>query len=262
MIPLAARRLSGLAQRGPALFMFLLVLVPTALLSACRNHPQEQQFQGTTLGTAYHLTLYAELSEAQRNALRLGIQGELARLEQQHAVLQWLYRMSRVALAWATRDASTVEWRYPEVATLMQAHAADRLAERLVASGIEHAMIEVGGLVRVLDSPRRDGWRLALDHAALPAEETPRHLALRHAALVYRLADGQPSTAFPQAPRLLAVSVVATTASEAWYQAHRLAAGAPDDAIQPPDRAARFVVSTPYGIDISHTPALETWLAP
>ncbi|TFH88152.1 hypothetical protein EQG41_04410 [Billgrantia azerbaijanica] len=263
MISLAARRLPGLAHRGPALFMLLLVLMPTALLSACRNHLQEQQLQGTALGTAYHLTLYAEPGEAS-SALRVAIQGELVRLEGQHALLlQWLRGAALLPPPWAARIVPVATWQGGELATLMHALAADRLAERLRANGIVHAMIEVGGIVRVLDNPRRQGWRLALDHAALPDQAVRRRLALRHAALMTRLVDGHHLPAASAGmSRLLAVSVVAGTAVEAWHEAHRLVTTTSIEAARRQERAARFVVSTPNGIDISQTPALERWLEP
>ncbi|WP_163560100.1 FAD:protein FMN transferase [Halomonas sp. NO4] len=252
MIPLAVRRHPGLAHRGPALFMFLAVVMPIALLSACRHPSQEHQFQGAALDTGYHLTLYADLDAAARDALRADIQGELERLEQHYAWLRWL----AVLPGWTANPADA-----RGLAPLMHARAVDRLAERLQAQGVEHAMIEVGGQVRTFDHPRRQGWRLALDHAALPEDASPSRLRLRHAALVTRL--GANDLGRQGEARLLAVNAVAPTATQAWLIAEGLAFGASSGSLDrglPAEHAVRVVVSTPTGIESHHTPSLESWL--
>jgi hypothetical protein len=288
MIPLAARRLPGLAHRGPALFLFLLVMLPLSLLSACRSQPQEQQFQGTTLGTGYHLTLYADLSDADRERLMAGIQGELAHLERHHDALVRTLTASMpgtgtpLALPASSGLLGQLESR-------MQALAVDRLTTRLGEFGIAHAMVEVGGVVRTRGAPPGGAWRLALGHAGLPADSAAR-LRLHDAALVQKRLYHNAASPLP---RLLAVSVVAATAGEAWQRARWLTASRPgagmtqtwrdadgmmaNDMAAPwemaqwemahwemahweMDSPARLVVETVQGIEIVTTSSLESWL--
>ncbi|MFY0990398.1 FAD:protein FMN transferase [Halomonas sp. C05BenzN] len=261
MTSLAARRYKGLAC-GPALFLFTLVMLPMSLLAGCRSQPPLHQFEGTALGTGYHITLHADLDDRARERLQAGIQGELVSLEQDLARLRVPLRHARGPLpAGVGSDSTSLAQRLLQMA---RALAVDRLVALLLDHAVEHAMIELGGMVRVRGPAGRRAWRLALDRAGMPREEGPR-LRLADAALV-RLDDmpmplaGGERAAPLAASRLLAVSVVAPTTIEAERQARELMAAGPE-ALEPfLDRAVRIVVLTSQGIEIHHGSALETYL--
>ncbi|RDB44397.1 hypothetical protein DU490_02165 [Halomonas sp. DQ26W] len=261
MISLASRRLAGLAQGGPALFMFLLVMLPMALLSACRSQLQEQLYQGTALGTGYHITLYADLDADDSERISIGIQGELAQLQQQRAaLLGTLVAAFSVTPRILTAPPASLG---DELERLMHALAVDRLTEWLVEGQIEHMMVEVGGVIRTRGLPPGDAWWLSLEHAGLPEQGVGRRISLTDAALVHRLVRPSP-VAIPALPRTLGISVVAATASEASRQALLLIAAdrqgiAPSQALDM-DSAARIVVKTPQGIEILYTTAMELWI--
>lgn len=264
MIPLASRRFPGLAHRGPALFLFILLLLPVmTLLSACRSQQQEHQLQGSVLGTGYHLTLYADLDEPQREALKAGIQGELADIEQHGERL-----LAALGLAFAPYPAwlaNAPQSLMDELARLLHAAAVDRLTRHLKAQGMQSALVEVGGMVRTLGAPPGRDWTLSLAHVGLPGSGEAPRVTLRDAALVQRPASRNGSEA-PDDRRVLGVSVVAATASEAQRQALWLTTGngradvSSHGCQAAEDRAARLVVETPQGIEIHNTTALEPWL--
>lgn len=70
---------------GPALKGLALLLVATllALLAGCRESgPEEHRFQGPIFGTGYHVTVFADLSESEYQALDAGILAELERVDE------------------------------------------------------------------------------------------------------------------------------------------------------------------------------------
>ncbi len=241
--------------------MFLLVILPMALLSACRSQLQEQLYQGTALGTGYHITLYADLEAHQRERIAVGIQGELAQLQQQREAL-----LRTLAAAFsATPGLLSVA---PvsvgdELERLIHALAVDRLTEWLTDHGVEHMMVEVGGVIRTRGRPPRGGWWLSLEHAGMPEQDAGHRINLTDAALVHRLVRPTP-VAIPTLPRTLGISVVAETASEASHQALLLMAseqqGTTPGQVLGMDSAARLVVKTPQGIEILYSAAMEPWL--
>ncbi|MCG6656358.1 hypothetical protein HOP52_01010 [Halomonas campisalis] len=263
MIHLAARRFPGLAHRGPALFMLALMLLPMGLLSACRNQLQEHQFQGSVLGTGYHLTLYADLGERQREALEAGIQGELANIQRQGDLL--LATLTAAFGPYPGWLARAPEPLLDELVRLLHALAVDRLTERLAEFDIGNAMVEVGGLVRARGAPPGREWRLSLEHVGLPGNGEAPLVRLRDAALVQRPAIRSGGEVL-NGHRVLGVSVVASSASEAQQRALWLATGSGGvnvtaaKGLPSRDSAARLVVETPQGIETHNTSALEPWL--
>ncbi|RCV91023.1 FAD:protein FMN transferase [Billgrantia montanilacus] len=260
MISLASRRFAGLAHGGPALFMFLLLMLPMALLSACRSQFQEHLYQGTALGTGYHITLYADLDAHERERIAVGIQGELAQLQSQREAL-----LGSLAAAFSanpyTRAVAPVSFG-DELERLIHALAVDRLTEWLTELEVEHMMVEVGGVIRTRGLPPGGGWWLSLEHAGLPEQGKRRRINLTDAALVHRLVRPHP-VAIPVLPRTLGITVVAATASEASRQALLLMAadqqGTTPSRTMAVDSAARIVVKTPQGIEIRYTTAMEPW---
>ncbi|MBZ0329170.1 FAD:protein FMN transferase [Halomonas sp. ANAO-440] len=261
MISLASRRFSGLAHSGPALFMFLLMMLPMALLSACRSQLQEQLYQGTALGTGYHITLYADLDAQERERIAVGIQSELAHLQQQRDALMG-------SLAAAFSGAARLPFAPPislgdELERLLHALAVDHLTEWLTDHDVENMMVEVGGVIRTRGLPPGGGWWLSLEHAGLPEQGAGRRINLTGAALVHRQVRPTPVT-IPALPRTLGISVVADTASEASRQALLLMAADQQNTTMSQvlgmDSAARLVVKTPQGVEILYTAAMEPWL--
>ncbi|MDI5986105.1 FAD:protein FMN transferase [Halomonas sp. M4R5S39] len=265
MISVAARRDTGPALR-PALFLFALVWLPVTLLVGCRSQSPLHQFEGTALDTGYHITLYADLDDGARELLKAGIQGELVGLEQELAL--WLVPL-RHALGALSPGAESAD--EPQVDVLLQmtrALAVDRLDALLEGHGIEHAMLELGGVVRTRGQAGGRPWRLALDRPGLPGEGAPGlrlgdaalvHLDAKTAVLQQATLGGEPGEQ-PAARRLLSVSVVAPTAVEADRQARELMSAGPDAVAQAADRPVRIVVLTPQGIEIHHGSALEPYL--
>ena len=238
-------------------------MLPMALLSACRSQLQEQLYQGTTLGTGYHITLYADLDARQRERIAVGIQGELALLEQQREPL-----LATLAAAFSVTPkvltATPISFG-EELERLIHALAVDRLTEWLTEVGVEHMMVEVGGVIRTRGSPPGAAWRLSLEHAGLPEQGAGRHINLMNAALVHRMVRPIPVT-IPALPRTLGISVVAATASEASRQALLLMGANQEgktlsEALDV-DSAAKLVVKTPQGIEILYTTAMEPWFEP
>lgn len=262
---LAARRHKGLAC-GPALFLLALVLLPVALLVGCRSQPQLHQFEGTALDTGYHITLHADLDDGARELLGAGIQGELVSLEQDLARLLLPLRQARRALlpGAANDDDPLVD----SLVQMSRALAVDRLDALLENRGIEHAMLELGGVVRTRGQDGGRPWRLALDRPGIPERETS-WLRLGDAALVHLDAgvgaardaiEGGEWGPSPLVGRLLAVSVVAPTALEADRQARELMTAGPEAVVQAAERAVRIVVLTSQGIEIHHGSALEAYI--
>jgi hypothetical protein len=259
MIPLALGRLSGLAHPGPA--RLLLLLWASTLLIACRPQADEHMFQGTTLGTGYHITLYANLDPQQVTEIEVGIQGELAILEGQRS---HFHRAAAIAFGgfWAVLPTSLQH----EVDRWFHALAVDRLTQWLEEHDLvpSAVMVEVGGVVRGVGDPPGGDWRLSLDQAGLPAPDGARHVRLKDAALVHRFVQQAPAPLVtPAAP--LSVSVIAADARRAIYQASLMIHAGPEEALrlaEELDSAARVVVKTPQGIEIHHSAALEPWLEP
>ncbi len=254
MISLALGRFSGLTRSGSALFMFV-VMLPMAL-SACRHQISEHHLQGATLGTGYHITLYADLSDAALLALETGIQGELEDLQRQRELY---VRALDAAFARVGMSAPTI--LLGELDHMVHALAVDRMVEWLDAREDLAALVEVGGVMRAAAAPPNGGWRLSLERAGLPKLSEERYLYLHDAALVHRFTELEASPLM-SLPTPLGVSVVAETASEAMRQANRMMLAEPGDALAyaaRTDRAARLVVKTPQGIVIHQTAALEPW---
>ncbi|MGR2737578.1 hypothetical protein ACUY1T_03900 [Billgrantia sp. Q4P2] len=255
MTPFALGRFSGLALSGPARLL-LLMLVAMAL-SACRDRANEHLYQGSALGTGYHITLYADLDHEQAAELEAGIQGELASLDRQRS---GFIAALEAAFGWFWLSTSILQH---EVDRATHALAVDRLTLWLDGHRFAPAamMIEVGGVVRAQGMPPAGSWRLSLERAGLPDPEGGRHIRLQDAALVHRFAQ-QNGVPLVTLTTPLAVSVVAPSASEAMRQASRLMHATPEDAVhlaEVMDSAARVVVKTPQGIEIHHTAALEPW---
>nr|WP_228574443.1 hypothetical protein [Halomonas sp.] len=259
MMSFAHGRLSGLALHGPALFF--LMMLSSLLLSACRQPGAEHWYQGVSLGTGYHITLYADLEPERLAEIGAGIQGELASLELQRTAYR---RISGAAFRrwWQSPPAA---WQH-EVDRRFHALAVDRLTTWLdryldVPSSV---LVEVGGIMRGSGSEPVAGWRLSLDQAGLPGADGARHVRLKDAALVHRFAQQEAAPLVsPATP--LSVSVIAESASAAMHQASQLIHAGPNEALgqaQALDSAARVVVKTSQSIEIHHTAALEPWLEP
>ncbi|MGQ4880247.1 hypothetical protein ACOJCM_16905 [Billgrantia sp. LNSP4103-1] len=257
MIRLAQGRLSGLALHGPALFLLMLLL--SALLAACRQQSGEYLYQGTTLGTGYHITLYADLEQDQAAALEAGIQGELATLERHRDLF-----LQASALAFGRFWLPPSAGLRHEVDRWFHAHAVDLLMRWLDDHRLDTAalMVEVGGLVRTSGTPPVGDWRLSLELAGLPGPDDARYIRLRDAALVHRFVQPAASPLVTLSTPL-SVSVIAADAVEAMHQASLLIHARPEETMRLAtrlDSAARVVVKTPHGIEIQHTAALEPWL--
>ncbi|PXX97489.1 FAD:protein FMN transferase [Halomonas sp. LBP4] len=261
---LAARRNKGPAC-GPALFL-LALLLPVTLLVGCRSQSPLHQFEGTALGTGYHITLHADLDEGARERLVAGIQGELVNLEQDLARLLVPLRQARRALlSGAANDDDPLA---DSLLQMSRALAVDRLDALLENRGIEHAMLELGGVVRTRGQTGGRPWRLALDRPGLPEQEASWlrlgdaalvHLDARDGAGQWIIEGGEPGGLL-SVSRLLAVSVVAPTALEADRQARELMTAGPEAVAQAAERAVRIVVLTSQGIEIHHGTALEAYL--
>ncbi|MFQ3788201.1 hypothetical protein [Halomonas sp. A29] len=230
------------------------------VLSACRDRTDEHLYQGTALGTGYHITLYADLDHKQVSEFEAGIQGELASLDRQRSGFN---AALDAALGWFWLSTSALRH---EVDRASHALAVDRLTLWLDGQHVAPSamMVEVGGVVRAHGMPPAGGWRLSLERAGLPGPEGARYIRLQDAALVHRFAqqDGVPLVTLTTP---LAVSVVASSANEAMRQASRLMHVTPEEALrlaEAMDSAARVVVKTPQGIEIHHTAALESRIEP
>ncbi|MFW6344876.1 MAG: FAD:protein FMN transferase [Halomonas sp.] len=233
--------------------MLFALLMPVALVGGCRQPGEWQLLEGVALDTGYHITLNGVLQAAERDRLSAAIQGELASLESEFETLQ------RLLLAgWPMRDVA----QRPPLAALeallgaQQARAVDRLDGVLAVFGIEHAMIELGGVVRARGQAGRHPWRVALDRAWLDDLPTAR-LRLRDTALVMREQAGN-AVDPGDGERVLAVSVVADTAEQADRRARELLLSGPSAANR--EQAIRLVVLIPQGLDIQHGSALEALL--
>lgn len=259
MIPFAYGRKDGLALKGPAL---LLALTLSALcLGACRTQTHQHFFQGAALGTGYHITLYADLNQEQKTGLEAGIQSELASLEQQR---QDLVRMLNAGYNGFSLSPPAVLMR--EIDQAIQARAVDRLTQQLTDPRVEPiaSMVEVGGVVQARGIPPAGAWRMSLEQAGLPEADNVRYINLQDAALVQRFSQ-QVAAPLVTLSTPLAVSVVASSASEAMQLARQLIHAKPTAAVNSAksmDSAARVVVKTHKGIEIHHTAALDRWLEP
>lgn len=258
MNPFAFGRLTGLALCGPARLLLAVSLVMA--LSACRDQTSEYYLHGTTLGTGYHITLYADLDQAQVAELEASIQGELATLERQRSIFT-----QALDVAFSRFWIAAPSLRH-ETDRVFHSLAVDRLTRWLDSHRMNSAamLVEVGGVMRGQGKPSENGWRLSLEQAGLPGPDGARHLRLQDAALVQRFAR-QDVVPLVTLSTPLAVSVVAPSASEAMQQASLLIQADPADALhlaESMDSAARVVVKTPQGIEIQHTAALEPWLEP
>ncbi len=249
--------MTGLAQRGPALFMFSLLL-PLMLLTACRNPLQEQQVQGVALGTGYHITLYADLDAMSPLALLAVIQGELETLEDERRSAAGV-RRSAFAPLWKISEPEGLAEVWDQV---FHALAVDRLAQQLAQLDVHHLMVEVGGVMRSQGAPPGRVWRVSLAHAALPSMEDPMHVRLDDAAMLHRLGRLDRTPTFSQ-PFILGVAVIASSAMEGRMQADTLIEVGPFQVLQwaeDRDIAASIVVKSSQGITIHQTAALAPWL--
>lgn len=249
--------MTGLAHRGPALFMFSLLL-PLMLLTACRNPLQEQQVQGVALGTGYHITLYADLDAMSPMAIRAVIQGELETLEAERRNAAAV-RRSAFAPLWRLREPEVLAGVWDQV---FHALAVDRLVGQLAELDVHHLLVEVGGVMRSQGSPPGRAWRVSLAHAALPSMEDPQHVRLDGGAVLHRLGRLDRAPAPPQ-PLILGVAVIASSAMEGRVQADALLEVGPLQVLQwaeDRDIAASIVVKSSQGITIHQTAALAPWL--
>lgn len=249
--------MTGLAHRGPALFMFSLLL-PLMLLTACRNPLQEQQLQGVALGTGYHITLYADLDAMSPLAIRAVIQGELETLEDERRRVAGV-RRSAFAPLWRVSEPEVLAEAWDQV---FHALAVDRLAQLLAELDVHHLMVEVGGVMRSQGSPPGRAWRVSLAHAALPGMEEPLNVRLDGGAVLHRLGKLDRAPVPPQ-PYILGVTVIASSAMEGRVQADALIQVGPLEVLQWADErdiAASIVVKSSQGITIHQTAALAPWL--
>jgi len=249
MISLAARRHPGLAMR-PALFLFAL-LMPLLLLVGCRQQGEWFQLEGVALGTGYHITLNGDLGEGESALVEAAIQGELASLDSEMALLEALMTLSRPPLAGGHPPGTIAE----TLREYLQVLAVDRLFRVLDEFGIANALVEIGGVQRASGMAGRHPWRVGLPRSGAD-EAAELSLRLQDAALVHRAAPDSGIEAMP-ARRVLAVSAVAPSAEAAQRLARELLVAAPDDTLEHP---ARLVVLTPQGIDIYTGSALEPLL--
>src|SRR5690554_1478884 len=91
MTPLAHGRHSGpaLLESARLVFPVLLAAVLAIFLTACRDQSSAYLFQGATLGTGYHVTLYADFdTTTQLATVETSIQGDLAVLERLRSELE------------------------------------------------------------------------------------------------------------------------------------------------------------------------------
>ena len=180
------------------------------------------------------------------------------------------------------RDAQppTLTKRHPEVAADLSAvakgHAADRVAQRLVAAGFDGFLVEVGGELRARGL-RPDGtpWRVAIEEPVFEGRSIHRVLALEDHAIAtsgdyrnYReTADGirvthtiDPRTARPITHGLASVTVIHREAAWADAWATALNVLGPDEGYLLAEReslAATFIVRDGDGFEARSTPALD-----
>ncbi len=225
MISFAHGRLSGLALHGPALFLLMMLL--STVLAACRQQVDEHLYQGTTLGTGYHITLYADLNHEQATVLEAGIQDELATLERQRDLF---LTASDIAFSrfWLLPSAGVLH----EMDRWFHSHAVDFLTHWLDGRDLASTalLVEVGGVVRGRGTPPDGAWRLSLELAGLPGPDGGRHVRLQDAALVHRFVQ-QEAAPLIILSTPLSVSVIATNASEAMRQAGLLIHARPEKAM-------------------------------
>jgi hypothetical protein len=250
MISLAARRHPGLAMR-PALFLFAL-LMPLVLLAGCRQQGEWLQLEGVALGTGYHITLNGDLTQEERVLLEAAIQGELASLDTDREALARLLVAGRLP----GRDWPAYDGVSGQLLALLHARAVDRLDGVLEEFAVAHGMIELGGVIRTRGMAGRHPWRVTLPHTGLASAPDLR-LRLQDSALVSRTAPEPAGREAPGPARLLAVSVVASSAEAADRLARELLAADPDEITEQP---ARLVVLTPQGIELVTGSALEPLL--
>ncbi|QTF91407.1 FAD:protein FMN transferase [Halomonas sp. BM-2019] len=234
----------------PALFL-LTLLMSLVLLAGCRQPGEWHQFEGVALGTGYHITLNGDLDEEQRLLLQAAIQGELASLDTEHAALARLLAAGRLP----GRDWPAYAGVSGYLREVLHARAVDRLDRVLGEFAVAHGMIELGGVIRTRGMAGRHPWRVTLPHTGL-ADAPDLRLRLQDSALVSRSA-AEPGGEAPAPTRLLAVSVVASSAEAAERLARELLAADPDAITEQP---ARLVVLTPQGIELVTGSSLEPLL--
>ncbi|WP_445001008.1 FAD:protein FMN transferase [Halomonas mongoliensis] len=249
MISLAARRHPGLAMR-PALFLFAL-LTPLLLLAGCRQQGEWHIFEGVALGSGYHITLNGDLGEGESALVEAAIQGELASLDNDIQLLQHL-----LAAGWPMVLGPPGAQVPDDLLQLYRARAVDHLAHVLGEFGVEHALVELGGVQRTLGRAGRHPWRVRLPRTGL-ASAPDAALRLEGAALVTRSAARRPEADAPGEARVLAVSVVAQSAEAADHLARELLDSPLEAAMEQP---ARVVVLTPRGITLHIGAGLEPLL--
>ncbi len=166
-----------------------------------------------------------------------------------------------------------------DLSAIAKGYAVDRLATVLADGSCRAYLIELGGEMRVFgSSPGGAPWRVGIDSPE--GGQLPQVLALRGGAVAtsgdYRQRRDQPAssagaahiidprTGRPIAHRLASVTVVAEQALYADAYATALivlgeAAGM--DFAERHGLAALFIVRTPSGLLVQHTPALQPLLA-
>ena len=179
------------------------------------------------------------------------------------ALADWL--ASGPSVTTATNPADAAASRAARASASLDAPVGEAEDAVLGDFGIEHAMLELGGVVRTRGQAGGQPWWLALDRPGLRGQ-APLRLRLDDAALVHLDSgmevaretdeDGDPAPA----DRLLAVSVMAPSALEADRRARELMAAGPEAVALAAERAVRIVVLTSQGIEIHHGSALEAYL--
>ena len=250
MISLATRQHSGLAMR-PALFVFVLLL-PLVLLVGCRQQEEWHQLEGVALGTGYHITLNGDLAAGEHALIEAAIQGELASLDSQIQAFEVLWEATWLPLFAELPAGDTGEILREH----LQALSVDRLFRVLDDFGIANAMVELGGVQRARGTYGRHPWRVRLPRSGLGDGSEPV-LRLQDAALVTRAAPRPAGVEAAAAPRILAVSAVASSAEAADRLARSLLDAAPDGTLE---HSVRLVVLTLHGLESHIGSALEPLL--
>ncbi|QJQ94128.1 MULTISPECIES: FAD:protein FMN transferase [Halomonadaceae] len=270
MSPVALRRLTRPAPGGPASFsLWLAVVSAVIMLTGCGEREPARYLHGTAFDSGYHITLYAELSDADLSRLQIDIQSEVARLEND-------YRRMRERLEAAERASSAVRLTTlgsPAVLAdmldvMVHGYGVDRLAGWLERQDIERYLVELGGDMRAGAEPGTRAWRLALEEPSEGQRSQAHIVELEHASLVTagdfrdlapRPVDGlSPVTDDKQ---LVEVTVLHPQAMMASAWANALLSMSPAQAERVAGQrsiSAYFIVTGPQGYETAVSPALAT----